>query len=318
MHYIVMDLEWNQPLSYNSMPFKRVGDRLMFEMIQIGAVKLDEKRRLVGSFNRHIAPTHYQKLHPRIRRITGISQEDLTHSPPFQEAMNQFITWCGEEFVLLTWGCDDISILAQNMSFFGFDNKLPPVYDLQPLFTRLVDGGKNRHSLRKAMAHYGISPTEEHPFHSAVDDAYYSALVFQRFPEADAVLDFPETPKTLGQTGDKAQKKTAEKKVSSIQSGLKSKVALFPFCSVCGRKVVIPEGYVPQKEPHTYLALADCKQHGLLKVELHFAPQEKGGYLMTSHVSLSEEQNPAYVRTKHLQWAQKVARYKEKEASLCK
>ncbi|NLA53065.1 MAG: hypothetical protein GX858_01720, partial [Clostridiales bacterium] len=86
MHYIIVDLEWNQPLSHQSSIFRRVGDRLMFEMIQIGAVKLDEQRRMKGSFSRLIAPEHYMKLHPRIRRITGITQEDLSDAPPFHEA----------------------------------------------------------------------------------------------------------------------------------------------------------------------------------------------------------------------------------------
>ena len=40
MHYIVVDLEWNQPMSFDSSVFRQVGDRLVFEMIQIGAVKV--------------------------------------------------------------------------------------------------------------------------------------------------------------------------------------------------------------------------------------------------------------------------------------
>ena len=83
MHYIIIDLEWNQPLSHMSSAFRRVGDRLMFEMIQIGAVKLDERRRLVGSFSTLITPEFYMKLHPRIHRITGIAQEDLADAPRF-------------------------------------------------------------------------------------------------------------------------------------------------------------------------------------------------------------------------------------------
>ena len=41
MHYIVMDLEWNQPTSFNTPGFRQIGDSLLFEVIQIGAVKLD-------------------------------------------------------------------------------------------------------------------------------------------------------------------------------------------------------------------------------------------------------------------------------------
>ena len=36
MHYIVMDLEWNQPVSYASAAYRKVGSKLLFEVIQIG------------------------------------------------------------------------------------------------------------------------------------------------------------------------------------------------------------------------------------------------------------------------------------------
>ena len=65
MHYIVMDLEWNQPLSHRSAPYRRLGNQLMFEVIQIGAVKLDRNLRMRGSFNQFIAPANSGKLHPQ-------------------------------------------------------------------------------------------------------------------------------------------------------------------------------------------------------------------------------------------------------------
>ncbi|NCB06388.1 MAG: exonuclease, partial [Clostridia bacterium] len=49
MQYIVVDLEWNQPVSYNSAVYRRVGDSLMFEVIQFGAVKLSEELQVVDS-----------------------------------------------------------------------------------------------------------------------------------------------------------------------------------------------------------------------------------------------------------------------------
>ena len=65
MHYIVVDLEWNQPLSYDSSVYRQVGDRLIFEMIQIGAVKLDEHYQVIDSISIPIRPVHYVKIHPR-------------------------------------------------------------------------------------------------------------------------------------------------------------------------------------------------------------------------------------------------------------
>ena len=58
MHYIILDLEWNQPLSYQSHVYREVGDKLIFEMIQIGAVKLDNDLMVVDSVSIPIRPTH--------------------------------------------------------------------------------------------------------------------------------------------------------------------------------------------------------------------------------------------------------------------
>ena len=76
MQYVVLDLEWNQPTSYSSYAYKEVGGKLMFELIQIGAVKVDEYLNVIDSFSQFIRPVHYTKLNPRIRRITHIEQKD--------------------------------------------------------------------------------------------------------------------------------------------------------------------------------------------------------------------------------------------------
>ena len=48
MNYIVLDLEWNQ-CPYGK---GRENKKLPFEIIEIGAVKLNEKREIVDSFSR--------------------------------------------------------------------------------------------------------------------------------------------------------------------------------------------------------------------------------------------------------------------------
>ena len=312
MNYVIVDMEWNQPLSHRSAPFRRVGHRLMFELIQIGAVKLDDKRRMVGSFSRNITPEQYLKLHPRIRRITGITQEDLADAPKFLPALAQFLNWCGDDCVLLTWGSDDISVLQQNLDFFKAPQQMPPFYDLQKLYSSLQEGTQHKNGLSAAMAQYAIAATPDHPFHNAVDDAYYTALVFQQMPEAEAVLKFPEKPRVLG-----IQKRETE---SELAVTVRSERAFFQgahsraaACPVCGKKARIGEGYVPVRGIHT--ALADCPTHGLLFSEVTFERDEDKRLVARRKTWVSDEQNPAYVQTKHLQWAQKVARLHPREES---
>ena len=197
MDYIILDLEWNQPLSYNSSAYKSVGGKLLFEMIQIGAIRMNERLEITDSFNQLIQPTHYVKLHPRIRRITGISQDDLADAPQFCEAAERFHAWCGEDSVILTWGCDDISVFQQNLDFFKFRAPFPPMYDLQRLYGELVGDTKNRAGLKSAMERFAIEPDGEHPFHNALNDAYYTGLVFQRCPQPQDVLRFPQQARKL-------------------------------------------------------------------------------------------------------------------------
>ena len=42
MHYVVMDLEWNQAMSSKSSVFNKLPIHLRGEIIEIGAVKLNE------------------------------------------------------------------------------------------------------------------------------------------------------------------------------------------------------------------------------------------------------------------------------------
>ena len=195
MHYIVLDLEWNQPMSYNSPAYKSVGGKLLFEMIQIGAVKVDENLNIIDSFSQLIRPEHYIKLHPRIMRITHITQDDLADAPGFCEAVSSFADWCGEDYVMLTWGCDDISVLNQNMTFFKCETPLAKIYDIQRLFGEMIGNSKERKGLKAAMEHFEIEPDEDKPFHNAVHDAYYTALVFSRLPES-----IPPKPQPLDMT----------------------------------------------------------------------------------------------------------------------
>ena len=102
MQFIVLDLEWNQPTNYQSPVFRKVGDSLLFEVIQIGAAKLNERYEIIDTVDVLVRPTHYLTIHPRVRRMTHIGQEQLCDAPEFTEAMNLFMDWCGEDAIFLT------------------------------------------------------------------------------------------------------------------------------------------------------------------------------------------------------------------------
>ena len=161
MHYIVMDLEWNQPVSFHSSAYKAIGEQLLFEIIQIGAVKLNERLQIQEELNLFISPTHYKRLHPYVRRMTHLSQADLENAPAFPEAMQQFLSFCGADPVLLTWGADDVSVLKQNADCFSFDGALPKTCNIQRYYAEVFRLGNSQKALKSAMEQLGIAEEEE-------------------------------------------------------------------------------------------------------------------------------------------------------------
>lgn len=307
MQYIVIDLEWNQPLSYQSRVYREVGDKLIFEMIQIGAVKLNEKLEVEDTLSIPIMPTHYIKIHPRIHRMTGLGNDELADAPHFPEAMKQFEDWCGPDCVLLTWGCDDISVLQQNIDFFGYETTLPKICDIQRLFSD-VHRLKERAGLKLAMEMMQIEPDENKAFHNAVHDAYYTALVFATCPTPNDVLNYPQQPKQLIHSGHASRQKPLGEEFDSLDAAIHSETAQHPRCPVCSKAAVLEGEYVPQSADK-YISLAKCRVHGNLLVRLRFRVTDDNKRMMNMSVAKAAPANCAYVRTKRIQIADKIARY---------
>ena len=314
MHYVVVDFEWNQPMSWQSSIYKEVGDKLIFEMIQVGAVKLDEEMNIVDSVSIPIAPTHYVRIHPRIRRMTGLGPEELAGAPAFNEAMARFAEWCGDDYVLLTWGCDDVSVLRQNMDFFACETPLAEMYDIQRLFSDVYEC-KDRKGLKAAMEMLEIDPEENRPFHNALHDAWYTARVFQALPDPKAVLEYHQTPKKLIHNVPATREKTPGEPFATVAEALASPSAVSPACPRCSRSAQLESDYVRQCAGK-YIAIAKCSRHGKLLVRLHFKPMDDGMKLMIRSVSSASAANVAYVHTKAIQMAEKNARWLEEHGSL--
>ncbi|MBR0217281.1 MAG: exonuclease domain-containing protein [Clostridia bacterium] len=303
MQYIVLDLEWNQPINYQNRIYRLYGDRLVFEMIQIGAVRIDEHMNILDSISIPIQPSCYTVIHPRIRSMTHLTSDALADAPYFQEAMEQFVSWCGEDYVLLTWGCDDVSVLQQNLDFFEVHPDLPTLYDIQPLFVKEFSLN-NRMGLKSAMELMSLTPEEDRYFHNALHDAYYTALVFTHLKNPEDVLSYPQTPKSLiHQEADKPRKGDL---FESIEKGLESIQANEPHCAVCAKVCALDGCYVPQSRDRL-IGLAKCSRHGSMLVRITFRTAPDGMYSMTVKTSKASRSNIAYIHTKQFQMQESTA-----------
>ncbi|HPF86611.1 MAG TPA: 3'-5' exonuclease [Candidatus Limiplasma sp.] len=300
MHYIVMDLEWNQPVSFHSSAYKAIGDQLLFEIIQIGAIKLDEQFQIQEEINLLVAPTHYKRLHPYVRRMTHITQTDLEDAPVFTDAMAQFLSFCGGDAVLLTWGADDVSVLKQNVDCFSCDCPLPKTCNIQRYYADVFKLGNSQKALKTAMEQLGVAEEEDRAFHDALHDAYYTARVLAKLPEPQKVLQFEQEPRKLSHSAGHRHFRITHT-VPSVAAGLAHKDVVTPACPTCKQPTTLVTELTPQS-PGRYIALCKCKQHGQLLVKVRFTqvnPKQKG---MNVSVTPASRQTRAYVHTKVLQY----------------
>ena len=83
MNYIVLDLEWNQ----SNTGKETENPELPFEIIEIGAIKLDEDLELVSEFSKLIKPQVYHEMHHITSRLIHMRMEELERGRPFTEVM---------------------------------------------------------------------------------------------------------------------------------------------------------------------------------------------------------------------------------------
>lgn len=118
MSYVILDLEWNG--SYSKILHKFVN-----EIIEFGAVKVDDELKITDTFSVLITPQIGKKLCSKVRELTKITNEELADSGiSFLEASERFTEFLGDS-VLMTWGTSDIHALIENYSYFTEDYHLP-------------------------------------------------------------------------------------------------------------------------------------------------------------------------------------------------
>ena len=196
---IVLDMEWNQPISPDSPLAIRLCTALPFEIIQIGAVRLEDGKQ----FKSTCLLQQYKVLSPRISKLTGISKQDVKHGEPFQLAMERFREFCGEDPILLTWGFNDIPILRQNLTFYGLDTEFTNrYYNLQIMFNQQHDPGNLVRGLSYAVDFFSLSV--EDSYHDGLNDAAYTAEVAKYIDIPRGMEEYPDYLKCFEGDGDQA------------------------------------------------------------------------------------------------------------------
>lgn len=79
MNYIVFDLEWNQSSTGKAAEV----ENLPFEIIEIGAVKLDENGETLQEFSRLIRPVVYREMNQITGELVHLQMKELEKEKAF-------------------------------------------------------------------------------------------------------------------------------------------------------------------------------------------------------------------------------------------
>lgn len=175
--FIIFDLEWNMA-GRNSRVSQEVAQVMPYEIIEIGAVKLDRNGEKKGSFQTFIKPVVYQELNHYVARVTNRGRNSLKFGQDFPTAMREFLEFCGDDYCFCTWSDSDAKPLKDNLAFHEMDEQLGVrVLDVQRAFTAVFEEGGPQRSIEYALDFLRIE--KKHPFHQAVSDALYTGDVLR-------------------------------------------------------------------------------------------------------------------------------------------
>ena len=268
LKYIVFDMEWNQtygherPLSF--------GRTLSGEIIEIGAVRLDDEFRVEDHFKIYVRPTFYKKLHSAVKRLTGIDRATLESAPSFPEALKAFRAFCTDDFVTLTWGDSDVPILRENIDAHSLPAWTAKNYNLQSIYMRQI-GSKNCISLESAAGQLGIDHEDVH-FHDASCDADVTALIAGVIDTAKGISEY-QTP--IGELSDddilSFEKIGGVVNLQKLRSDPRIRFTLCPEC----RRPLEAKRIIPHSSGKK-LACLECPDHGkyLLRLRTHHVKEE--------------------------------------------
>lgn len=279
MNYIVLDLEWNQG---NTEQEKESG-QLPFEIIEIGAIKLNEEGDMVSEFNELVRPQVYHEMHRVTSRLIHMQMQELERGKPFVDVAERFLEWCGEDYRFCIWGVLDLAELQRNMQFYHMEplSGGPIAFlDVQKLFSIAYEDRKTRRALEYAVDFLRME--KDIPFHRAFSDAYYTAKVLTLLKKekpavfANVSYDIFHPPRSRAEEV-KVQFDTYAKYISrefrNKAEAFSDREVISSKCYLCHcnlrkrMKWFTPNG-------RNYYCVAYCEKHGYLKGKIRVRKTE--------------------------------------------
>lgn len=301
MNYIVFDLEWNQSPGGK----KYSNSRLPFEIIEIGAVKMNEQREAVDVFQRLVKPQVYNWIHDSIHDVIHVDYKDLENGVFFQQAAEEFMDWCGEEFIFCTWGNQDVMEIQRNMKYYGMLSSLPgPVRycDVQKMYGLTMEESGERRSLEYAVDQLKLPKTRD--FHRALTDAKYTGEIFSRLDmdviRANFSVDVYQNPKNKKEElfiSYPSYDKYVSREFSDREKVIRDREVASTRCPVC---------HMPAKRKirwfmnnsRAYESVSLCQQHGYIKGKVRIRHTDEEAYYAIKTLKRIEDKEAEEIHEK--------------------
>lgn len=171
-NHIVLDLEMN-PISKEH---KIAYEALRQEVIEIGAVKLDENLNVIDTFDCFVKPEFNYQVTPYITKLTGIKSSSTMNAESFKSVLKNFDMWIGDsrDTRIYSWSDNDLIQLRDECKFKGvtFPCNMKRWLDFQKVFPRLMNiSNRGKHmALHEAIKYFDIE-IDAKKVHNALYDA---------------------------------------------------------------------------------------------------------------------------------------------------
>lgn len=292
MDYIIFDLEWNQ-----SNKKKEELKEVPFEIIEIGAIKLNSDFQFVSEFKSLIKPQIYKEMHYITKKLSHLKMEELKSGSPFVEVIEEFLLWCGTNYIFCTWGSLDLLELQRNMRYYYLEPlaKGPlQFYDIQKLFSIAFEDEKSRRTLEYAIDFLGIK--KDVPFHRAYSDAYYAAKVLNSIDKAVMsnysfdVFTVPRNKREEIYVVFDTYAKYISRKFDNKTAALTDREVISTRCYLCRKHNRRRIKWFSLNGKH-YYNVSYCNTHGYMKAKVRIRKTEdKKVYIIKTTKFIDEEE----------------------------
>ena len=179
MNHLVIDLEMCKVPKHYRTPKYRYAN----EIIQIGAVLLDENFEIIGKINQYVHP-EYGVIDHFISNLTGIQNYQVKNAPCLKEALIHLADWLGDrEYKVYAWSDSDYSQLQHEIVSKNIvDEKIEDFMNSERWVDYQAVFGSRFHfpravSLEEALIYCGVDV--EGKLHDGLDDATNTAKLIK-------------------------------------------------------------------------------------------------------------------------------------------